>query len=129
MNKNSVKNKILLVDDDEIGLQALGEDLNEGNIPYDIAHNGQTALKKLKANPDQYGVVVLDWIMPDLDGFEVLTEIKRSKALKDIPVIMLTCIDKTEDILDAVKAGIFDYLIKPADKTTLLELITVALKK
>lgn len=129
MNKNRIKNKILLVDDDEVGLQALGEDLNEANLHFDIAHDGRTALKKLKANPDQYGAIVLDWIMPDLDGFEVLTKLKRSKALKNIPVIMLTCVDKTEDILDAVKAGIFDYLIKPADKTTLIELITVALKK
>ena len=129
MNKNRVKNKILLVDDDEIGLQALGEDLNEANMPFDIAHDGQTALKKLKANPDQYGVIVLDWIMPDLDGFAVLTQLKQSKDLKNIPVIMLTCVDKSEDILDAVKAGIFDYLIKPADKTTLIELIIAALKK
>ena len=120
--------KILLVDDEPISLHVLSEFLNEAHFPHEEAENGREALEKLNASPNDYSVVVMDRIMPYMSGMEMLREMQNSENLKDIPVIMLTGLGEKEDIIDAVKAGVFDYLTKPVEKELLIKLIERALK-
>jgi len=77
----------------------------------DDADNGVNALAKL--NSDRFDLVILDWVMPEMDGLELLTRMKRSEALKDIPVMMVTAEAEPESIVKAVKAGVSNYLMKP----------------
>ena len=117
------------MDDEEISLKALSEYLEEADMPFDIAHDGQAAVDKLVACPNLYGAIVLDWIMPNMSGMDVLKKIKNLNTLKHIPVIMLTCVSESADILSALKAGIFEYLTKPVDKKILIQLIEQAKKE
>ena len=120
--------KILLVDDEPISLHILGEFLKEADFPYEEAENGREALAKLQAAPDDYSIVVMDRIMPYMSGMEMLREMQNSSEFNKIPVIMLTGLGEKEDIIDAVKAGVFDYLTKPVEKELLIKLIERALK-
>ncbi len=120
--------KILLVDDEPISLHVLSEFLDEAHFLHEESENGRDALLKLKSAPNDYSVVVMDRIMPYMSGMEMLREMQNSKELQKIPVIMLTGLGEKEDIIDAVKAGVFDYLTKPVEKELLIKLIERALK-
>ena len=120
------KYKVLLVDDETLSLQTLKNALNDSSFYHETAMNGKEALEKLLAQPDQFAVVVLDRIMPYMSGMELLKIMQEDSLLSKIPVIMLTGLDEKEDIIDAVQAGVFDYLTKPADKALLIPLIEQA---
>lgn len=120
--------KILVVDDEPISLHVLSEFLKGSEYSYDEAQNGRIAYDKLLSAPDNYSVVVMDRIMPYMSGIEVLNKMQSSDKMKHIPVIMLTGLGEKEDIIDAVKAGVFDYLTKPVEKELLIKLIERALK-
>ncbi len=119
--------KILLVDDEPISLHVLSEFLKEAKFSHETSENGRDALAKLQATPDEYSIVVMDRIMPYMSGMEMLREMQNSSELNKIPVIMLTGLGEKEDIIDAVKAGVFDYLTKPVEKELLIKLIERAL--
>ena len=123
------RKKVLLVDDEPISLNILCEFLKDSDYLYDTATNGQEALSKLESNPNDYSVVVMDRIMPFMSGMEVLEKMQTSPALKNIPVIMLTGVGKSEDIIIAVKAGVFEYITKPVDRRILIQLIERAFKE
>ncbi len=122
------RKKVLLVDDEPISLNMLCEFLKDANYLYDTAINGKEALSKLESNPDAYFVVVMDRLMPFMSGMEVLEKMQASPVLSEIPVIMLTGLGESEDILDAVKGGVFEYLTKPVDRQVLLDLIAQILE-
>jgi len=119
--------KILIVDDEPLSLRVLSEYLGEAGLAYETAENGREALKKLEAKPSNYAVAIMDRIMPYLSGIEVVKQMQASEELKKIPVIMLTGLSEKEDIIDAVQAGVFDYLTKPVEKDLLVKLIEKAL--
>jgi len=104
------KKKILLVEDDEtIGLMYKTKLENDG---YEVitAENGADGLKLAKENKP--GIIMLDVILPQIDGFTVLEELKKDAATKDIPVIMLTNLGTDEDKQKGDKLGAVDYLVK-----------------
>lgn len=115
--------KILVVDDEPISLHVLTEFVKDAGFQFDAAENGKVAYALLEQNPDDYAVVVMDRIMPYMSGMEVLKKMQASDKLKKIPVVMLTGLGEKEDIIDAVKAGVFDYLTKPVEKELLVKLI------
>lgn len=120
--------KILVVDDEPISLHVLVEFVKDADMPVDSAENGRDAFQLLEDNPHLYSVVVMDRIMPYMSGMEVLRKMQESDVLRQIPVIMLTGLGEKEDIIDAVKAGVFDYLTKPVEKELLIKLIERALR-
>ena len=123
------RKKVLLVDDEPISLNMLCEFLKDADYPYDTANNGKKALSKLESNPDTYSLVVMDRLMPFMGGMEVLDKMQVSPTLKKIPVIILTGLGESDDILDAVKAGAYEYLTKPVNQKVLIELIEQILKE
>ncbi len=124
---NSHKN-ILIVDDDHISSAALANYLYHVGFNVEFAKDGIEALIKLKLNPRRYSVVLLDIIMPRLDGLKVLDLFKSSSVLCNIPVIMLTKVDEMKNIIHAVNIGAFEYLIKPVEIESLLKLVNRALE-
>ncbi|MCK4640789.1 MAG: response regulator [Candidatus Marinimicrobia bacterium] len=110
------RKRILIVDDEELNRELL-EDLIEsfGHEP-ETACDGIEALAKLKLDID---LILMDVMMPGMDGFEVTRRIKEDHETSDIPVVMVTALTSKEDRLRAVEVGANDFITKPIDKTEL----------
>ncbi len=109
MDEN-VKSKVVLIEDEELIAQAYKEGLERAGIEVKLALDGQKGLELIKAEkPD---LVLLDLIMPGMDGFHVLQILKEDEELKKIPVVVLTVSSTDTDIGQAKKLGVDDYLIK-----------------
>ena len=110
-NNNSVTESILLVDDNPTNLQILFQTLEGAGCKLLIAKNGQGALSIAgKALPD---LILLDIMMPDIDGYEVCRKLKSNHATADIPVIFLSALGDTEDKVKGFHLGAVDYITKP----------------
>lgn len=118
--------KILIVDDSKLNVKLLTDILvGEG---YEIAflENGSKVLETVHAiKPD---IVLLDVIMPGIDGFEVCRQLKRDFEIKDIPIIMLTAKTEGSDIRKALELGAFDYIKKPIDVAEVIARVQSALR-
>lgn len=122
-----MQNKIdvLAVDDEEFNLNIMQEYFVESNISAYMAHNGEEALSILKQG-NHVDVIVLDRMMPKMDGMEFLKIIKKDKSFRDLPVIMQTAATTTEQVKQGIEAGVFYYLSKPYSGEILLSLIQAA---
>ena len=109
MNRVQNNSKILLVDDDAKNLQVAMSILKEYNVIY--AQSGQKALDLLETN--NFDLILLDVVMPSLDGYEVCQEIKNNDKFKNIPIIFLTVKDDKNDIVKGFEYGAVDYITKP----------------
>jgi putative two-component system response regulator len=107
---------ILIVDDDEINLEVLDAMLDALGHKAVRAHSGMEALERLDSDID---LVILDVMMPDLDGWAVVERIRANERFHDIPIIMATASTLVEDRLRAVECGANDFLSKPIDKIEL----------
>lgn len=104
------KQKILIVDDEQTNIQFLMETLGK-EYKYSVALNGEQALKLAGAtNPD---LILLDIVMPGMDGYEVCRKLKTSQETKDIAVVFLTSLSDAEDEYKGLALGAVDYIIKP----------------
>lgn len=104
--------KIMVVDDMSTMRRIVRNVLKQlGFSNVEEAENGQDALGKLKTEP--YGFVVSDWNMPVMTGIDMLRAIRADEALKHIPVLMVTAEAKKENIMEAVQAGVSNYIVKP----------------
>jgi len=106
------KKKIMVVEDDSFVLDIYMTKLQQAGFDVTIASNGIEALKKLEDKGAKPDVVLLDIVMPYVDGLEVLRKMKGSEELKNIPVILLTNLSQKEGIEEGLKLGAGDYLIK-----------------
>jgi DNA-binding response OmpR family regulator len=119
---------VLVVDDDEFNLDLITEYLRETEITTISVGSGEIALKLLYESPEQFSAVLLDRIMPGIDGMEVLSRIKSDAVLTKLPVIMQTAEEGRESMLEGLQAGSYYYLTKPYDRQTLLAIIRTAVK-
>lgn len=104
--------KIMVVDDMSTMRRIVKNLLKQlGFANVEEAENGQEALTKLKA--DKFGFVVSDWNMPVMSGIQLLRAIRADEALKAIPVLMVTAEAQKENIIEAVQAGVSNYVVKP----------------
>jgi len=109
---------ILIVDDDEKNIKLLKAYLQAKEYKIFQALNGEEALKMVNDfNPD---LILLDVMMPGIDGFEVCTRLKTEEKTKMIPVVMVTALKERADRIKALEAGADDFLSKPVDRTALL---------
>jgi two-component system sensor histidine kinase/response regulator len=109
---------ILVVDDSMQNLKLLGNMLKEWNYQIALAKNGQEALNI--ANKITPSLILLDIMMPEMDGYKVCEELKKDSDTKDIPVIFLTAKTSNEDIVKGFKAGGVDYITKPFNQDELM---------
>lgn len=117
-------NKILVVDDEIHMRQLLKIYLQQYGNKIDEAANGQEAYDKIQTN--DYDLVILDVMMPLLDGWQTLEKIREKS---DIPVLMLTAKEKTEDKVTGLTAGADDYLVKPFEEAELVARIQAILRR
>ncbi len=110
--------KVLFADDDIILHRVLVHRLTREGITVQSAYNGREALEMAERNPPD--VLVLDGMMPELDGFAVLREWRGRQTLNQIPVIMLTARNRESDVVAALEEGAVDYLTKPFSPTELV---------
>ncbi len=119
--------KILIVDDFSTMRRIEKNILRQlGFKNIDEAEDGQMALQKLKS--DKYDLVITDWNMPKMSGLELLKAIRADEELKHIPVLMVTAEAKKENIIDAIKAGVSNYIVKPFNAQTMKEKLEKILK-
>ncbi len=120
------KTKVLAVDDEKLNLKILDMHLQEAGFETVLAEDGRAALQCLEEHRD-IAIILLDRMMPKMDGMTCLREIKANERLRDIPVIMQTAAAATEQVLQGINAGVYYYLTKPYDERILLGIIRSAL--
>ncbi|HSU51436.1 MAG TPA: response regulator [Segetibacter sp.] len=121
---SDIRNRsVMIVDDVETNIFALSCYLETLDIDVIVAKNGEEAIKLLEdgARP---GIILLDMMMPVMDGYETLKILKRSNRLKEIPVIAVTARAMKGDKEKCLEAGAWDYISKPIDLKLLNEKIT-----
>ncbi|MFO1021638.1 MAG: response regulator [Planctomycetales bacterium] len=111
--------KILIVDDNQQNCELLEAYLAGEGYHITVKYDGPTTLEHV--SHDQPDMILLDIMMPRLSGYEVCQRLKKDRATKDIPIIMVTALNEVGDIEKAVAAGADDFLTKPVNK---LELTT-----
>ncbi len=118
MTETNKQQKILIVDDDEMGLKLFAAVLENYDYIYETARNGIEALEKTKKmSPD---LIFLDIMMPGMDGFEVCRRLKKDPETKHIPVIMVTSLTDKDAKIKGLKSGVNDFLTKPIDSIELM---------
>jgi two-component system, chemotaxis family, chemotaxis protein CheY len=112
--------KIIVVDDMVTMRRIVKNMLKQLGFPNcDEAENGQEALQKLRG--DTYGFVVSDWNMPVMSGIDMLRAIRADEKLKAIPVLMVTAEAQQSNLVEAVQAGVSNYIVKPFTAETMQE--------
>ncbi len=117
--------KILAVDDEELNLDIMQEYFDDARYKASQAHDGLEALKALEQD-NHYDVIVLDRMMPNMDGMQFLEKVKSDSRFRDIPVIMQTAASSSNQVTEGIKAGVFYYLSKPYTKDVFLSIIRAA---
>lgn len=118
---------LLLVDDDPTNREMLARRLQRQGYTVTMAENGLQGIKLLRSKP--FDLVLLDLIMPGLDGCQVLTRMKADPGLKDIPVIMISALDQENGIARCIELGAEDYVAKPFNPVFLRARIGACLEK
>jgi two-component system chemotaxis response regulator CheY len=109
---------VLVVDDYQTMIRIIRNLLNQlGFKNIEEAKDGRQALEKL--NGGKFGLVISDWNMEPMTGYELLQQVRASEKLKATPFIMVTAESKTENVIAAKKAGVNNYIVKPFNAETL----------
>jgi len=119
--------RLLVVDDDTGNRDVLRRRLEREGYQAECAENGRQALDRIAA--ERFDLVLLDVLMPELDGYEVLTRLKEAPATRDIPVIVISALDDMPSIVRCIERGAEDYLTKPFDPILLRARISASLEK
>ena len=125
--KSGPQSHILVVDDNETNRDVLGRRLEREGYRVSSAENGRCALEMVRAA--SYDLVLLDIMMPEIDGYQVLNQMKADPALCDIPVIMISALDQINSVVRCIESGAEDYLNKPFDPVLLRARIGACLEK
>ncbi|MFL5395535.1 MAG: response regulator, partial [Myxococcales bacterium] len=121
-NESVAGRKVLVVDDDVRNIFALASVLESQGLEVVYAENGKDGIATLERNPD-VDVVLMDVMMPEMDGYETMRAIRKDPNFKSLPIIAITAKALKEDREKCITAGASDYLPKPVDPEKLIELI------
>jgi adenylate cyclase len=124
---HSVASRILVVDDNAANRDLLTRRLSREGHLVEAVEDGRSALHRVAS--DHFDLVLLDLMMPEMNGFEVLCRMKADPALRDVPVIMISALDEIDSIVRCIEAGAEDYLPKPFNPVLLRARINAALEK
>jgi len=102
--------KILFIDDDQALSAVMSAALTNAGFTVETAYNGTAGLNKAKS--EQYNLILLDQVLPDISGNEILKEVKSNQQLKAIPVLMLSNFSQEELVKEAINLGAADYIYK-----------------
>jgi tubulin-specific chaperone A len=116
--------KVLIVDDDMRNVFALTSVLEEASVKVIVGRNGREGLEQLDNNTD-INLVLMDIMMPEMDGYEAMKQIRNNQKYRKLPIIALTAKAMKDDRDKCINAGANDYLTKPVDTDRLLSLLRV----
>jgi CheY-like chemotaxis protein len=116
--------KVLIIDDDVRNIFALTSALERHQMQVIYAENGKDGIKTLRANPDT-DLILMDVMMPEMDGYETMRAIRKLKKFKGLPIIALTAKAMKGDREKCIEAGASDYITKPVDVDQLASLMRV----
>lgn len=122
------KKKVLIVDDDQTNITLMTDFLEEEDYLPLTAQDGEIGLAVLETNPD-ITAVILDWMMPKMNGIDMLKKIKQTEKLSGIPIIMNTGKNDRESIVEGINAGAYYYLTKPFDLHVMSTILKKAIKE
>lgn len=120
---------ILAVDDDRTMLMTLEAKLKKQKYEVITASGGKEACEKIKKLHDKIDAILLDRMMPDMDGIEVINWLKEQDSLNKPPIIMQTGADRPEQVEEGINAGVFYYLIKPIQEEVLSSVVSSAVRE
>ncbi len=118
---------LLVVDDDTFNLDLIAEHLKDQHHSLVYAEDGQEAWRQLTDAPDRFDAVILDRLMPIMDGMEVLRLCKADPLLKHLPIIMQTAANTPDEVAEGLAAGAWYYLSKPYRGDALRQIVAAAL--
>ncbi len=127
MINNTETKTILIIDDDRNNVDILALDLEDEGYDILIASDGSKGWDALQQNKDQIKTILLDRMMPNMNGIEFMNKIKADDSVKDIPVIMQTAAAEKSQVSEGVQAGVYYYLTKPYEKEVMLSIVTAAI--
>ena len=117
----------LVVDDDAFSRRKLSAALKSLNVNCDLAENGVVALEKLKSG--SFDLILLDILMPEKDGFDVLKDLQSDDTLRDIPVLVISSLEETDETVRALELGAVDFLPKNVEHAILKARVLSSLEK
>jgi class 3 adenylate cyclase len=126
-SSSEVPSRVLVVDDIELNRSMLSRRLERKSFQVDTAEGGREAIEKIRSQ--RYDIVLLDIMMPDVSGYDVLQEVRKTHSPLELPIIMATAKDQGEDIVSAFKLGANDYIVKPIDFPVALARIETQLSR
>ncbi|PZP85541.1 MAG: hypothetical protein DI582_05585 [Azospirillum brasilense] len=137
MNQNAIarplepalQGTILLVDDDRTMVVMLEAQLKRQGFEVINAYGGEEGLRLARLHAERLDAIVLDRMMPDMDGLQVVRLLKQDAQLKRVPVIMQTGSDSPEQVREGIDAGVFYYLAKPVQESVLQSVLAAALRE
>jgi DNA-binding response OmpR family regulator len=118
---------LLVVDDDSMNRDLLARHLERQGHDVVLAEDGRQALERVQQ--EKFDVILLDMLMPELNGYDVLLRLKSAAGSRDIPVIMISALDEIESVARCIEAGAEDYLPKPFNPVLLRARISACLEK
>jgi two-component system cell cycle response regulator len=118
---------LLIVDDNSVNRIVLSRYISKLGYQATLAENGRQALEKLQTEP--FDLVLLDVQMPEMNGYQVLEQLKADTHLRDIPVIMISAVDELESVVTCIELGAQDYLPKPFNPVLLRARLTACLER
>ena len=119
--------KVLVIDDEEDYRIIIREVLAESGFDVKVARDGEEGLRMAKAErPD---IVLVDWMMPRMDGEQFCRAMRQDASLRDLPVLMLTVRQTAEEELEALHFGVDDFVVKPFKAPELLARVRAALRR
>lgn len=121
------ESRVLVVDDNEANRDVLSRRLRRQGITSVTAENGTQALDMVRSNP--YDLILLDIMMPEMNGYQVLETLKADPALQHIPVIMISAVDDIDSVVRCIELGAEDYLFKPFNPVLLRARVGASLEK
>lgn len=122
------KERVLVVDDEQLNLFIIEEFLEQEDIELEMHSNPLEAWASLSAADSDFSLVVLDRMMPELDGMELLRRMKREARFADIPVIMQTAASSPDQVREGLEAGAYYYLTKPYEPEALISIVRAAME-
>ena len=117
---------ILIVDDEDLSIELTARRIEKQGFKVLRANNGEQALSLLDTQDIQ--LVLLDINMPDMDGYEVLKRMRERKMKEELAIIMVTAVEEPDTVIDCIKSGANDYIMKPFHPTELIARISTVLK-
>ena len=120
--------RLLVVDDEPLNQEIIAEYLDDGPYDLETADDGSAAWSLLQERPDAYDAVLLDRMMPNMDGIEVIGRMKQHPQLRVVPVIMQTAAASKDDVVTGLQAGAYYYLTKPFEEDVLRSIVDAAVE-